>query len=176
MIYILYKIYNKFLNYFWSRIFFGVIRQKNSGGRVIGKVYIKNRNIFVGKNILIYPDVMFFGNGKIIIGDNVAIGNNTIIFSVKGVTIGSDTSIAAHCYIIDSNHGIMKNVLIREQSLESEEIIIGGDVWIGAGCKILKGVKIGYGAVIGAGTVVTKDIPPYAIVAGIPAKVIKYRT
>ncbi|EKO3576514.1 CatB-related O-acetyltransferase [Vibrio metschnikovii] len=57
----------------------------------------------------------------------------------------------------------------------SESVIIGNDVWIAAGAVITRGIKIGDGAVIGANAVVTKDVPPYAIVAGIPAKVIKYR-
>ena len=55
------------------------------------------------------------------------------------------------------------------------DIIIGDDVWIGAESIIGAGVKIGQGAVIGAGSVVTKDVPPYAVACGIPAKVIKYR-
>ncbi len=58
---------------------------------------------------------------------------------------------------------------------EYKEITIEDDVWIGAGSIILDGVKIGYGAVIAAGAVVTKDVPPYAIVAGVPARIVKYR-
>lgn len=54
-------------------------------------------------------------------------------------------------------------------------VVIGNDVWIGCNCLIIEGVKIGDGAIIGAGAVVTKDVPPYSIVAGVPAKVIKYR-
>lgn len=57
----------------------------------------------------------------------------------------------------------------------SEPIEIGDDVWIGTGVKILKGVKIGEGAVIGAGSVVTRDIPPYSVAVGVPARVIKKR-
>lgn len=58
---------------------------------------------------------------------------------------------------------------------EYEEIYIGNDVWIGSSVKILPGIHIGNGAVIGAGAIVTKDVPPYAIVGGIPAKIIRYR-
>ena len=61
------------------------------------------------------------------------------------------------------------------ETSHNELCIIGNDVWIAAGVNILHKVKIGNGAVIGAGAVVTKDIPPYAIAAGVPAKVIKYR-
>jgi acetyltransferase-like isoleucine patch superfamily enzyme len=56
-----------------------------------------------------------------------------------------------------------------------EPVVIGNDVWIGTGAIILRGLSVGDGAVIGAGAVVTKDVPPYAIVAGNPARVIKYR-
>lgn len=59
--------------------------------------------------------------------------------------------------------------------IEYKRIVIGNDVWIGARAIIMDGVKIGDGVVIGAGTVVTKDVPPYAIVVGVPAKIIKYR-
>lgn len=56
-----------------------------------------------------------------------------------------------------------------------KKVIIGNDVWIGSHALILGGVKIGDGAVIGAGAVVTKDVPPYAVVGGVPARIIKYR-
>lgn len=58
---------------------------------------------------------------------------------------------------------------------EYEDIFIGNDVWIGSSVKIMPGVHVGNGAVIGAGAIVTKDVPPYAIVGGVPAKIIKYR-
>ena len=56
-----------------------------------------------------------------------------------------------------------------------KEVIIGNDVWIGERAMILGGVKVGDGAVIGAGAIVTKDVPPYAVVGGVPAKIIRYR-
>ncbi len=64
---------------------------------------------------------------------------------------------------------------IFEKHISSKKTVIGNDVWVGKNASIMAGVKIGDGAVIGAGAVVTKDVPPYAIVGGIPAKVIKYR-
>lgn len=62
-----------------------------------------------------------------------------------------------------------------EQYLGTDTVTIGNDVWIGASATILSNVTIGHGAVIGAGSLVRKDVPPYAIVAGVPAKVIRYR-
>ena len=64
---------------------------------------------------------------------------------------------------------------VTTEGLSKGDITVEDDVWIGYGATILSGVHIGQGAVIAAGTVVTKDVPPYAIVAGVPAKVIKYR-
>jgi len=72
----------------------------------------------------------------------------------------------------DVNLFVERNFAIPEKSIS---VIIGNDVWIGFGAAIMEGVKVGDGAIIAAGALVTKDVPPYSIVAGIPAKIIKYR-
>lgn len=106
-------------------------------------------------------------------------------------TIGSFCSIADHVYIGGNEHPlswvstspIFQKIENSGSSFRFAEFeinkqkrtSIGSDVWIGHGAIIKAGVNIGHGAVIGAGAVVTKDIPPYAIVGGVPAKVIKYR-
>lgn len=143
---------------------------------VLGKVYINAKNVKIGKNVTFYPGVYLWGN-DIEIGDNVDIGIGTIIYSKNGIRIGNNTNIAGQCYIIDSNHGTKKDRLIREQADDAAPngIYIGDDVWIGAQCSILKGAQIEKGAVIGAQTMVNKPVPAYAIVAGTPFKIIKYR-
>lgn len=70
--------------------------------------------------------------------------------------------------------GYKDNSFLSIKTLDTETII-GNDVWIGTNAIILKGVNVGTGAVIGAGTIVTKDVPPYSVVVGVPGKVIKYR-
>lgn len=126
---------------------------------------IQNYSVFV----LTKPDP------KVIIGNNVVIGRNNIISSKSLIKIGNDTIIGPFVQIIDSGHGYSKGNLIRKQDAPIKDVIIGDDVWIGSGARILKGVNIGNGAVVGANSVVTGDIPPFAIVGGVPAKVIKHR-
>lgn len=142
---------------------------------IFGKVFITNKNIIIGDNVQIQPGVMIFGSGKVSIGSNTVIGKDTIIFSNKGVNIGNDVLIAAQSYIIDSDHNIKIDELIRNQGLKSEEVTIGNDVWIGAGAKILKGSKISNGAVIGAQSLVNGYLEEYSINVGIPASKISQR-
>lgn len=145
---------------------------------LVGGITLINKNIKLGHNVTIYPDVMFFGDGLIEIGDNVDIGNGTIIYSSKnggGVEIGNNSMVAAQTYIIDTDRGIKKSKLIREQSNTVAPVKIGEDVWIAANVTIIKGSDIGDGAVIGAKSFVNGKIEPYSICVGIPAQKIKMR-
>lgn len=111
------------------------------------------------------------------IGEKVAIGEYCFLDGFGGLEIG-DWSIIAHgCSFISEDHGFDQlDVPIYFQKKSSAPTKIGRDVWIGCGVKVLKGVTIGNGAVIGAGAIVTRDIPPYSVALGVPAKVIKYRS
>jgi virginiamycin A acetyltransferase len=95
------------------------------------------------------------------------------------VRVGRYTSIASGVRVVNENHpmvGISTHPLFYLGTSHRHELLIGSDVWIGFNAIILPGCRsIGDGAVVGAGSVVTKDIPPYAVVAGVPAKVLRYR-
>lgn len=117
-------------------------------------------------------------NSFLRVGDNTYIGEyNNIRAGGGSIEIGNDCSISQHISIIASNHNIAKHMLIKNQkwSNKNNYVKILDDVWIGSNSIILPGVTIGRGAVVGAGSVVTKDIPEYAVVAGNPARIIKYR-
>lgn len=177
-LYLLDRAKEKWLRYYRLCVFRARTGQRAEGCTILGKMTLINPNVKVGRNVTFYPNVMLFGDGIIDIGDNVDIGNNNIIYAKKpsgGISIGNNTMIAADCYIIDSNHGIKRDILMREQPLDTAPIKIGEDVWIAAGVQIVKGAQIENGAVIGAGSVVNKHIPENAIAIGSPAKVYRYR-
>lgn len=116
-----------------------------------------------------------FGTGKnISIGNNSGIGMNC---QVKGpVIIGDNVMMGPDCLILTSFHNIDRiDIPMNQQGSGTKKVVIGNDVWIGTRVIILPGVKIGNSVVIGAGAVVTKDVPDYAIIGGIPAKIIRYR-
>ena len=114
--------------------------------------------------------------GRIQIGDDSAVNPFCVLQGNGGITIGSGVLIGAHVQIFSANHvHIRKDKRIQTQGQSALGVIIGDDVWIGAGSIILDGVTIGDGAVIAAGSVVNKSVPAGVIIAGVPAKTIKYR-
>ena len=110
--------------------------------------------------------------GDVIIGDHTRIGlHNTIIGPVD---IGNHVNLAQGITVTALNHNFSDtNKRIDEQGVSTNPVTIEDDVWIGANAVILPGVTIGEHCVVAAGAVVTKDVPPHSLVAGIPAKVIK---
>jgi acetyltransferase-like isoleucine patch superfamily enzyme len=148
----------------------------------IGFVYIKNS--YLGQDSKVEPGTEFI-NSKI--DRHSYIGYDSLIINVN---IGSFCSIANKVTIGGAMHPMhfvstspaflshrdsIKTKYARHNFLPQIKTTIGHDVWIGEGVFIKAGVKIGTGSVIGMGSVVTKDVPPYAIVAGNPAKLIRYR-
>ncbi len=114
-------------------------------------------SIHLGQNSHInqYCCIWASEKSKIILGDNLLMGPGVKIFS--------------------SNHSTKLGLAMNEQDWKEKDVVIGNDVWLGANVVVVPGARIGDGSVVAAGAVVTKDIPPYSIVGGVPAKVIKER-
>lgn len=110
------------------------------------------------------------------IDDRTFIGPYTCLAGPGNVKIGKDCLIAAHSGIVANNHifSDLDEVIVK-QGVTREGIVIEDNCWLGFGVKVLDGVTIGEGSVIGAGAVVTKNIPPYSVAVGIPAKVVRSR-
>lgn len=114
-------------------------------------------------------------SGQIKIGPNSYIGPYTCL-SGDFISLGKDCMVASHCGIYANNHNFANTRMpMRVQGNSYQGIVIEDDCWLGTGTRVLDGVTIGKGSVVGAGSVVTKDIPPFSIAVGSPAKVIKQR-
>ncbi|MDU6482017.1 MAG: acyltransferase [Paeniclostridium sordellii] len=136
------------------------------------KMFKKTSSNFVVKKGAI------FGSGKNIeIGENSEIGSNSRLMIKGKLSIGNNVMMAPDIFMVDSNHRFdSKEIPIKNQGNSlPKPIDIEDDVWIGARAIILPGVRIGKGSIIAAGSVVTKNVKPYSIVAGNPAKIIKFR-
>ncbi len=137
-----------------------------------------SKRIIIGKKTRISSYVVLKVNEGILkIGSNCTI--NSFCFMLagkKGIDIGNDVLIGSNVSINSLNYDYNnKTKHIVEMGMVSKGITIEDDVWIGANTSIVDGVTISKGAVIGSGAVVTKDIPPYSVAVGVPAKVIKKR-
>jgi acetyltransferase-like isoleucine patch superfamily enzyme len=109
------------------------------------------------------------------LGKYVGIGRHCVLAAKKSIVIGDYTQIGPYCQINDQGHGMSRHDMIMNQRAVLGPVTIGRDCWLGSGTRILMGVTIGDGAVIGAGAVVTHDVPPYEIWAGVPARKIGAR-
>ena len=163
------------------------------------KKIVAGKSLTIGDNV----EINALSKSGVIIGDNVSILKNTIIECTgvirdlgEGLNIGNNVGIAQNCFIqvrgkveignyvifgpgvsiFSENHLFAnKDVPIMLQGASKKGVTIEDDVWLGTGATILDGIVIGKGSIIAAGSVVNKDVEPYSIVAGIPAKLIKMR-
>ncbi len=112
-----------------------------------------------------------------IFGENLNIGDFCHIASLERVEFGKDVLIGSSVFISDHDHGAVTfadlSIAPAERPLTSSPVYIEDNVWIGEKAVILKGVRIGQNSIVAAGAVVTKNVPPYSVVAGVPAKVVK---
>jgi acetyltransferase-like isoleucine patch superfamily enzyme len=145
----------------------GALIQTDSDGYAFGG------RIVIAEWVIISDGVILAAyGGSIEIGAHAYIGPYSVLYGHGGLTVGHHAMIGAHTVVIPANHGFARiDVPMSAQPLTREGIEIGEDVWIGSGCRVLDGVRIGRGAVIGAGSVVTKDVEPYGVAYGVPARV-----
>lgn len=130
-----------------------------------------------GRAVKISPTVFFKHPENISIGDNSFINHNCCIWAAPNghISIGKGVLFGPNVCVTASNHGIALGVPIYKQPGVDAPIVIGNDVWLGANVVVTAGVEIGDGCVVGAGAVVTKNLPPYSICGGVPAKVLRSR-
>ena len=126
-----------------------------------------------GCNVNIEKNASF--SRKCSLGNNSGIGRNCVVNGT--VTIGDDVMMGPECMFFTENHAFDNiNIPMNKQGNSVEKpIVVGNDVWSGARVLVMPGVKIGDHCIVAAGAVVTKNVPAYALVAGNPAKVVRYR-
>jgi acetyltransferase-like isoleucine patch superfamily enzyme len=132
------------------------------------------RNLYFDPfGLYIYPNIF--------VGDDVSLGWKPTMFAVQSkIIIGNKVMFGPEVMIMAGNHNwsvvgkYMRDVEVKRPS-DDQDVIIEDDVWVGARAIVLKGVRVGRGSVVGAGAIVTKNVPPYCIVAGIPARVVGRR-
>ncbi len=161
---------------FFSRI-------KNGCHKYLIEPFIRKAFAKCGKNVRVPRACNFSGIKNIYVGSNVFFGARMTVLCTRArlmvqdnVMFGPNVTIITGDHRIDIPNKPMVFVSDEEKLPENDQdVIIEEDVWIGANVVILKGVKIAKGSVVAAGAIVTKDVPPYTIVGGCPAKVIKHR-
>ena len=128
----------------------------------------------IGKNVVFHFKTEIRGIHQLKVGKGTIIGDNTLLDARRGLTIGENVNIASDVTIHPGGHDI-RDPFFRAPALDSSPVIIGDRAYLGARAMILNGVTIGEGAVLCAGCIVTKDVEPYAVVAGIPARKVNER-
>lgn len=145
------------------------------------RIHPRDGSIRIGKSCSVAPGAVIQGN--VTLGENCSVQAYSVLVGYGNaqnptgeIRIGNNVRIAPHVMMIAANHVYRDpTVPICQQGLDPKPIVIEDDVWIAGRVSILAGVTVGKGSVIAAGAVVTKDVPPYSVMAGVPAKRIKER-
>lgn len=135
------------------------------------------RKMTIGKGSSVSSSARFFHGENIEIGERTNINRQCMLWAGKHarIILGNDCLTGPGVKIIASKYQVQGQAIIRSYPQFEKDIVIGNDVWLGANSVILPGVRIGNGAIIGAGAVVTKDVAPFEIVTGVPARSVKTR-
>lgn len=191
IVFIIYKVYNRLFKittesyyHLYNKVIGKYMSQND--GLIIAPHKLKGlSSISIGKNtkllhgaILTAWETKEYGPPLISIGENTNIGENSHITAAKSIKIGNNVLTGRYVFISDNSHGQFSAEQLDINPLQRPLIVKGpvvieDNVWICERCCILSGVTIGKGSIIAANAVVTHDIPPYSIAAGVPAKVIK---
>lgn len=142
------------------------------------------RAIRIGDDVLIGPHISLsagmaptqdlISDRIVTIGDRCLIGRQSSIVGHLSITIEEDVFFGPNVYVTDQNHGVDRlDIPIGAQSQPEQPVVIGAGSWVGTNAVILPGVTIGKHVAVGAGSVVTADVPDNAVVAGVPAKVLR---
>lgn len=160
----------------YIRLLAPLYQQRGRGSKIYGSVRMDTppyRKFVLGRRSVV-ESFCCINNavGDVIIGDNTRIGLHTTV--IGPVEIGSNVNLAQGIVVTALNHNFTDCTRrIDEQGISTAKVTIGNDVWIGANATVLPGVTIGNHSVVAAGAVVTKDVPPYSLVGGVPAKILK---
>jgi acetyltransferase-like isoleucine patch superfamily enzyme len=169
----------------WRRLSaFAALRSELSVPLPVSTVVLGPARIFgsgcvrCGEGLLVYPQQYWetWGQGEIVIGDGVVLSTGVHLVAYDGIFIGRGSMIGEYTSIRDANHTREYGQTLRDSSHNAKPIVIGSEVWIGRGVAVLGGVTIGDGATVGANAVVTRDVAPGAVVAGVPAVPIHSRS
>jgi acetyltransferase-like isoleucine patch superfamily enzyme len=130
----------------------------------------------VGRRVVFYPGVWIAPGANLVLGDDVDLARGVLITTRGGVTIGDRVLVGYNSMILSTNHRIPDgHGRIFGAGHDLKAVSIGDDAWIGAHVVIVPGVSIGNGAVVAAGSVVTKDVEPFTVVGGVPARLLSRR-
>lgn len=162
-----------------TKLFFRQARIIRQPTRIRGYANMRiGKNLTTGQYCRIEAGDSDLPGGKTItFGDNVQINDRCHIASINNIEIGNNVLIASDVYITDHDHGVANrlsmSVAPASRILVYSPVVIEDNVWIGQKAMVLKGTRIGFGSIVAAGAVVTKDVAPFSVVGGVPARSIK---
>jgi acetyltransferase-like isoleucine patch superfamily enzyme len=143
-----------------------------------GALVFHPENVSIGARVYVghYAILKGYHVNELRIGDESWIGQSAFLHAAGGITVGRSVGIGPHACVLTSAHGQVPRPLpIMEGPIEAAPVVLGDGCDLGVGAIVLPGITVGEGAQVGAGAVVTRDVPPFAIVAGNPARVIGER-